>query len=318
MAPEDADRIFRMLAVRNVAIDRLAAEIATAFGEEGIDALVLKGPVLAAWLYRGEIRPYGDADLMVAPADWAKAVAVLAQLGFSDHLGPLAHPRMESFASTAFLRGEDNLDLHCTLHGLDGDPELIWTAFLAGSGVERIGGAELRVPGRAALALHLGLHAAHHVEGKPLEDLRRAIALADEETWRQALELAQQLDGAPTFASGLRLLPAGAELAHRLGIPDGVRSTKHEIRFEGVPTAEGIDSLLQPGLGLRQRIAIVVGELFPRPEFMRWWSPLARRSRLGLLLSYPWRWVRLVVQAPRGLWSVRRARAARARAARGD
>jgi Uncharacterised nucleotidyltransferase len=309
----DADRLFRMLAVRNVAIDRLAAEIAAAFAATGIESLVLKGPVLAAWLYRGEIRPYGDADLMVAPGDWERAVTLLDGLGFSDHLGPLAHPRMESFASTAFLRGEDNLDLHCTLHGLDADPARIWEEFRAGSERQEIGGAELRVPGRPALALHVGLHAAHHVEGKPIEDLRRALATADDGTWRGALELAERLDGLPTFASGLRLLPAGAELARRLGIADEVSSTKHEIRFAGVPTAEGIDALLQPGLGLRRRAGIVAGELFPRPGFMRWWSPLARRGRLGLLLSYPWRWLRLAVQAPRGFWSVRRARAKRDR-----
>jgi hypothetical protein len=210
MSAGETDRVFRMLAVRNVAIDRLAAEIAGAFEAAGIGALVLKGPVLAAWLYPGEIRPYGDADLMVAPRDWEAAVAILERLGFSDHLGPLAHPRMESFASTAFLRGEDNLDLHCVLHGLDGDPERIWAALLEGAERQPIGGAELRVPGRPALALHLGLHAAHHVEGKPIEDLRRALAAADEETWRQAVELARRLDGLPTFASGMRLLPEGA------------------------------------------------------------------------------------------------------------
>ncbi len=133
MSAEETDRIFRMLAVRNVAIDRLAAEIATAFAAAGIETLVLKGPVLAAWLYPGEIRPYGDADLMVAPRDWEAAVAILERLGFADHLGPLAHPRMESFASTAFLRGEDNLDLHCVLHGLDGAPERVWAALLEGA-----------------------------------------------------------------------------------------------------------------------------------------------------------------------------------------
>jgi hypothetical protein len=302
------ERIVRMLAVRNLAIDRLAAEIAAAFDREGIDSLVLKGPVLAAWLYPDELRPYGDADLLVAPGNWERAVATLGRLGFADHLGPLEHPRMESFASTAFLRGEDNLDLHCTVHGLDGDPERIWDSFLAGSRREEIGGAELRVPGRDALALHVGLHAAHHVEGKPLEDLRRAIAQAGEDTWREALELARRLDGVPTFASGMRLLPQGAELIGRLGVEDEVRSTRHEIRFAGVPTAEGIDALLQPGLGPARRLRVLAGELFPRAEFMRWWSPLARRGRAGLLLSYPWRWLYLAVKAPKGLHTVLRAR----------
>ena len=313
MSAEDRDRIFRMLAVRNLAIDRLAAEIATAFAAAGIESLILKGPVLAAWLYPEETRPYGDADLMVAPRHWDAAVAILEGLGFSDHLGPLAHPRMESFASTAFLRGEDNLDLHCVLHGLDGEPERIWAALLEGAELQPIGGAELRVPGRPALALHVGLHAAHHVEGKPIEDLRRALVRADEDTWRQALELAERLDGLPTFASGMRLLPEGAELLRRLGVEDEVRSARHELRYEGVPTAEALDDLLQPGLSNRQRLRTVAGELFPRPEFMRWWSPLARRGRLGLILSYPWRWLWLALKAPRGLWAVRRARAKRRR-----
>jgi hypothetical protein len=313
MSAGNEDRIVRMLGVRNLAIDRLAAEIAAAFDREGIESLVLKGPVLAAWLYPGELRPYGDADLMVAPGNWDRAVAILGRLGFADHLGPLGHPRMESFASTAFLRGEDNLDLHCTVHGLDGDPERIWGAFLGGSAREEIGGAELRVPGEAALALHAALHAAHHVEGKPLEDLRRAIARADEETWREALELAHRLDGVPTFASGMRLLPQGAELLLELGVGEEVRSTRHEIRFEGVATAEGIDALLQPGLGPGRRLGIVLGELFPRPEFMRWWSPLARRGQLGLLLSYPWRWLYLAIKGPSGLRTVLRARRGRSR-----
>ena len=179
----------RALAIGNLLIDQVTAEIVSVFTVEGIDTLVLKGPVLAQWLYPGEVRPYGDSDLMIAPRDWGRAVASLCRLGFSDWRGPMAHPRMESFASTAFLRGDANLDLHCTLAGLDGDFESVWESFNAGSDRQVIGGAELRVPGRAALLLHIGLHAAQHGEGKALEDLRRAIARVDEDLWRAALSL---------------------------------------------------------------------------------------------------------------------------------
>src|ERR1700710_1951907 len=210
MTPQRTELMSRMLAVRNFAHDRLAAEISAAFAAEDIEALVLKGPVLAEWLYPDVVRPYGDADLMVAPRNWDPAVAILTGLGFSDHLGPMAHPRMESFASTAFLRGdnkEDNIDLHCTLHGLDGDPERIWEAFSKGAMTQTIGGAELRVPGRDAQLLHVGLHAAHHVEMKQAMDLRRAIEVADDDLWRQALDLARLLGGTQAFASGLRGAP---------------------------------------------------------------------------------------------------------------
>jgi hypothetical protein len=271
---------------------------------------VLKGPALAEWLYPGEVRPYGDSDLMVAPSDWDQAVAVLNRLGFSDYLGPMAHPRMESFAGTCFARGDKSVDLHCALHGLEGDREAIWASFLAGSESQLIGGAELRVPGRPALLMHVGLHAAHHAEGKPIEDLRRAIVHADQPLWRQALELAQDFNGLPVFASGLRLLPEGIELARRLGI-EHVSSPLHELRYEGVPMAEGIDALLSPGVGVRQRLVMLIKEFFPRPEFMRWWSPLARRGRLGLAAAYVWRPAWLIAHAPRGLiawWRIRRRR----------
>lgn len=301
----------RLLAVRNMAIDRLAAEVAAEFATAGIESVVLKGPVLASWLYPGEIRPYGDADLLVPPGRWDDAVAVLVGLGFADRLGPMAHPRMESFASTAFIRGkrdEDNLDLHCAIHGLEADPDRIWSGFNAGAAVEEIGGAELRVPGRPALALHVALHAAHHTEPKPVEDLRRALDVADDRLWAEAWDLARDLDGESAFASGLRRLPAGEELALRLGIGEEVRSVRHDVRHEAVPTAEAIDGLLAPGQSFGERARTVAGELFPRPEFMRWWSPLARRGPLGLALSYPWRWLWLAWNAPRGLLAVRRAR----------
>jgi hypothetical protein len=295
------------LAISNLLIDQLTAEIVGAFTVEGIDTLVLKGPVLAQWLYPGEVRPYGDSDLMVAHADWERAVATLRRLGFSDHLGPMAHPRMESFASTAFLRGDANVDLHCTLAGLGGDFEPLWDSLSAGSDRQLIGGAELRVPGPAALLLHVGLHAAQHGAGKALEDLRRAIARADEDLWREALRLAYVHDGIPTFASGLRLLPEGVELTRRLGIED-IRSTVHEIRHEAIPTAEAIHALLAPGVGMRLRLATIARELVPRPAFMRWWRPVARRGRLGMIVSYPWRWIWLLVHAPRGLLAVWRRR----------
>jgi Uncharacterised nucleotidyltransferase len=302
----------RAEAVKCLLIDRLTAEIADAFETRGIAMLVLKGPVIARWFYPGEVRPYIDSDVMVAPGDWERAVATLQGLGFSDPLSPMAHPRMESFASTPFLRGEEIVDLHCALHGLGGDLELVWESLSADCEHQLIGGTELRVPGRAALLLHIGLHVAHHRTGKTLEDLRRAIAYTEEDLWREALKLARAHEGVPTFASGLRLLPEGVDLSRRLGIED-VRSTAHEIGYEEVPTAEAIHALLSPRMGTRRRLSTVARELFPRPEFMRWWSPLARRGDLGMIASYPWRWLWLLVHAPRGVLAVRRARRYRAR-----
>ena len=299
----------RALAAHNLMVDRLTAEVAGAFAAEGIESLVLKGPALADWLYHGEVRPYIDSDLMVSPADWRLALAVLERLGFQKYLDPTAHPPIESVAATEFLRGSQNLDLHRTLPGLEGSPEVITTSLMASSECQVIGGAELRIPGRAALLLNVGLHAAHHARGKSVDDLRRAIAQADEHLWWQALEQAREFDGVPAFASGLRLLPEGVELARRLGI-EGVRSTRHELRRQGIQTAEGIDTLLSSGLGARRQLAIVAREFFPPRRFMRSWTQLARHGRFGLIAAYVWRAIWLLLHVPLGIvarWRVRRA-----------
>ena len=41
---------------------------------------------------------------------------------------------------------------------------------------------------------------------------------------------------------------------------------------------------------------------------MRWWSPLARRGRLGLALAYPWRIAYLLRQTGPGIRAWRKAR----------
>ena len=298
----------RALVARNLRVDWLTVEISGAFAEEGIESMVLKGPALAAWLYPDELRAYGDSDLVVRPEDWQPAIDILEGLGFENYLEPMGHPRMESFASTGFVRGTDNVDLHCTLHGLDESPDVVVSTLMATAVRQSIGNAELLVPGRVALLLHVGLHAAHHAEGKAIEDLRRAIADADDRLWGEAAALARALDGLPAFASGLQLLPEGVALARALGI-EGVRSPRHELRRRRIPMAEGIDALLTPGLGARQRAATLAQEFFPPPEFMRWWTPLASRGRAALAIAYAWRAFWLLANAPRGLcarWLVRR------------
>ena len=83
MNAECVDRYSQL--ARNFAVDALTAEVAGAFGREGIETLVLKGPVLSRWLYPGEVRRYVDSDLMVAPGNRARAVGVLERLGFVEY-----------------------------------------------------------------------------------------------------------------------------------------------------------------------------------------------------------------------------------------
>ncbi|HTD09987.1 MAG TPA: nucleotidyltransferase family protein [Solirubrobacteraceae bacterium] len=297
----------------NFAIDALTAEVAGAFAGEGIGTVVLKGPVLARWLYPGEVRAYGDSDLMVAPDDRARAVSVLERLGFAEYCAWMPTPLSLDPGGTAFGRRGAMVDLHCQLPGLNGDPDAIWGRLAASAERQVIAGVELQVPDRDMVLLHVVLHAAHHanmVDGKPLEDLRRALALVEQAGWSSALELARAYRGVPAFAAGLRLLPEGEDLARRLDLGE-VRSLQHEIRREDNVIAEELYALLSVKVGIRRKLVIAASDVFPRPDYMRWWSRLARRGRFGLAGAYLWRMIWIIGQAPgaiHALWRIQRAK----------
>jgi hypothetical protein len=104
-------------------------------------------------------------------------------------------------------------------------------------------------------------------------------------------------------------VPEGGDLARRLDLGE-VRSVAHELRRENVIAGE-FYALLFASAGIRRKLAIVARRSFPRPDYMRWWSPLARRGKLGLAGAYVWRaiWViGQVLSAIHTLWRIRRAK----------
>jgi hypothetical protein len=299
------------LAALSFEIDRVTAETTRALSAASVPSVLLKGPAIAGWLYpRERPRFYVDSDLLVRSEDWQRAISVLEANGFEDDLGPLAHPRMESAAGHPWRRAVDEaaVDLHCTLFGVGAGSQAVWSAFAEGAVRESIGGAEVSLPPFRARLLHIALHAVQHggePTRQPMIDLELAIARAPRETWVEALRLAARLDAAEPFAAGLRLLPEGRKLADAIGADSG-RSTAATLKVEGVPLAEGFEELAaaEPG----EAISIVARELFPNPAFMRWWTPLARRGRLGLAAAYAWRPLWLGYRAIPGYLAWRRAR----------
>jgi hypothetical protein len=297
---------------RNFAVDALTAEVVSAFGHEEIETFLLKGPVLARWLYPGEVRTYNDSDLMVAPGNRARAIGVLERLGFVEDRPWVPTPLSVGIGGTEFSRGGVMVDLHCRLPGLAGDPDSIWGCFAASAERQVIAGLELRVPDRDTVLLHVVLHAAQHAhlgEGKPLEDLRRALARVEESKWSGVLELARAYRGVPAFAAGLQLLPEGRDLARRLDLSE-VLSLQYTLQREGV-IAEQLYALLSADTGIRWKLGIAASRIFPRPDFMRCWSPLARRGRLGLAGAYLWRTIWIIGQALAAihtLWRIQRAK----------
>ncbi|MEO6714059.1 MAG: nucleotidyltransferase family protein, partial [Mycobacteriales bacterium] len=60
----------QIAAASTLAVDRLTADVVRALRAEGVEPILLKGPSFARLLYSSsELRPYVDADLLVAPGD---------------------------------------------------------------------------------------------------------------------------------------------------------------------------------------------------------------------------------------------------------
>jgi len=296
-----AGRDMLLATARALEVDRITAEVTTSLAGHGVQAILLKGATVATWLYDdGTPRSYVDSDVLVPPDRFADAVAVLRQRGFTadrpsgplpDHGVPHAEP---------FSRSTDaaQVDLHRTVSGASAPPEAIW-ALLADACVPgQVGGAEVQVPNIAARAMLCAFHAAQHGPevAQPLEDLRRAVDREPLETWREAARLAASVGGVPSLASGLRLTPAGSVVADRLGLP-----SERLVQLASTPRAPariayGFERLSREK-GAIAKGTLLAREAFPSPDFMRWWSPLARRGTAGLVAAYGRRLLWLAAQA---------------------
>jgi hypothetical protein len=297
-------------AQHGIRIDRVSIEVHDALAAAGIPSLLLKGPSIAAWLYDAdELRPYSDSDFLVRYKDWDRAGAVLASLGFRPQWATMAHPNLGAYSSSAFKRGQlDAVDLHATLSGLRADFDTVWRVLADTPDTQRVLYADLPVLALPARTMHLALHATQHYghEGSPTQDLVRGVELLPLELWSEAMDVAASLHGLEAFGSGLRMLPRGREVADRIGLPVA-SSIETRLREGSVPLAQSLYTVARTP-GLQAKLETLLRELFPRPSFMRWWSPLARRGRRGLVASYAWRPLWLLARLPAAIRELDRAR----------
>jgi hypothetical protein len=273
-------------AARTLAIDALASELSKALCGQGVEPILLKGGTLSDWLYdSGAVRTYGDVDLLVEPADIPTAERLLAGWGFLT--GPGQAPA-ETPHARPWRRPADGavVDLHWTISGSCVSPEKSFSILFENAEKISLGGGEVRALNRIACALLVVLHASQHGEGKPVMELRRALARLSEGEWREVRALADRLQAEYGLSDGLRLLPEGRRVAALLELPPpALFEASMDDRSALVL---GIERLRRAS-GLRARTRLVIGELLPAADFMRWTFPLARRGRLGLAAAYVWR-----------------------------
>lgn len=299
--------------MRQLSLDAAAAEAIGALNRAGIRVILLKGPAVADWLYDERWqRPYGDVDLLVSPDDHARAGAALAGLGYRQ--SEFDEPGLATHASH-WRRTEPapvEIDLHRRLHWTRADAGS-WSALAAGTERLTIGRVTVETLAPDARAMLIALHAAQHGARarRPIRDLERALERVDADVWTRAAGRARQLGVQGAFALGLRLAPGGAQLADRLAL---TASASAEARLRAAtpePTTIGWMRLLEQR-SARAALNVMRAELVPRPDFMRAWSPLARRGRRGLMAAYlgrPWWLLWHVPVAMRDLAEARRSSA---------
>lgn len=307
------------LAWRREQLDVAGVEVIHALNAAGIDALLLKGPALAARLYEPEqARGYFDIDLLVAPADRVAAGRVLRELGYADlssergvdDVAGVLHAELWSRVIDDF--GNVTIDLHWRLDGCRAPDAVVWKLLEADRGRVEVAGRAVATLGDAATALHVALHLAQHGprDAKAVGDLSRALEVWPRDVWDRAAQLALRADAQEALAAGLRLLPAGAQMADQLGLGAGEEVLWDLAHHDHRPRGTFHLDALARAATLRERLGVVRRALLPSPTWIRWEMRWASRGHLRLLMAYGLH----VLRSP--AWALQAARFRRRRADR--
>lgn len=316
--PRPPDELTGLVGVgARLRVDRWTAEVVTGLRRVGIEPILLKGPVVRRWLYADDeplARTYTDVDLLVAPWEQPRAAEALRAMGFIEPVPALPGEWPEHARSWSRSRDGALVDLHRCLHGTEGVPaERLWEAIAERLESQTVAGIEVSVPNEVVRTLHVALHvdSTDAPGSSPRNDLERAARLVERSTWEQAAELARELGIEAEVGTRLRVVPTTVPLADDLGLPAG-GVERFELRQAVHEAGAGPGAYAVARLGSlrgRARARYVLRKLFPPPDFMRRWSAIARRGRLGLVTAYVGRVAWCAGRAPAALagwWRTRR------------
>lgn len=293
-------------------VDHATVEAVEEMLRAGVRPVLLKGPVVANWLYSRDPsrRAYNDADLLVAPNEYAAARNVLAGLGYRPvPASGLRFRHGVTRHAECWFRDRDiaAIDLHRTIHGTERlDPGAVWAAATNEAGTVDVLGIPIDTPGEAFRLLHLVLHIRpkDRPGSRAWIDLQRAIATIPEERWESAARLATDLGVHDLVGALLRLIPGGESLADRLGLPRRWPLFLR-VQFKGRDTTAALFCAEFLQVAWPARFRLVAEWIAPSADQVRAHWPLAARSHFGLALVYisrplfvPWRLVQMLHSTP--------------------
>lgn len=290
-------------------VDAATLQVVTALSDAGVPSILLKGPGIARRFYASAAeRGYRDVDLLVSPAAFEEAEAVLRRRGYCCRLeGARRWEQSLSYAHTWVKQGQPALDLHFSFHGIGADPSKVWEALSQTQETLHIGQTSVRILNLSDQALIVALHAfANNEAHKSHEDLRRAIAQLPESTWREALAQARRLEAASPFAQALRFTPEGSDLADRIGAPAQSTPDADLWRLWRSEQIYGLFHLHRwlETPGTRGKLKLAMRMLVPTPTYIAHRWPLARRGPATLAACYVAHLGYVGTLLPRAAWSL--------------
>ena len=229
-----AQRRYYATLMRNTALADELLRVLAAFRQAGVAALPVKGLVLAETLYGSlALRPLGDLDVLVRPADLPSARAALGELGFAQADEPgyenAYHPYHDPPYYRRAVGGSICLELHWGLwasHFFSLEIDALWRrAVLA-----QIHGADLSILSPEDTLLHLAIHRSRSALRLRFvcdvaELLRRHRATLD---WEYLLAQTQAAGARTTMFYTLAL---AADLLEA-PLPDGLLERLHVSRMK--------------------------------------------------------------------------------------
>lgn len=304
-----------LTAAAELLVEGATKEVVAAFRDASVPHIVLKGPLLRRRLFpEGDAHVSADVDVLVAPDRWPDAEAVLRRLGFEPLLLDIIPGDRPNHARPhARAAGGPSVDLHRTLLGAETTPAAVWQVLQAETEQVLLGNAVVTVLNPAAQLLHVALHAAQNGAGnqRTVRYLERCLDASDDTVAAGAVRIASEIDASDALALGLSLVPAGRALNQKLGLLPG-SSVTTALRATSAPnTAHALEWLVTRS-SFRERCRFVLHKAFPPRAYMLSSYPGAR-TRTGLLLAYPARWLWLARQLRTSLRALRRARRASSR-----
>lgn len=276
--------------------DAECARVVGALEAEGQEVVVLKGPSVAAWLYDPAYeRAYTDIDILVDPGAVDEVERTLREKGYR-RLGvelPMDRPW---YARSYMGASGCPVEVHRTLPGVGVSPADAWSTLSGRTVSMEVGGRGVRVFDETARLMHVVLHAWHHAGAVAHigEDLRRARENVRDEVWRDANRLASALKADEAFVAGLAMIPGASPVVDLTG-------TRGALPDPILDAARWFGDLR----GFRQKVRYLAAKMFPPPDFMRTWSPMADRTRAGLALAYVGRPFWVMARGIRGFLSMR-------------